>query len=408
MAVRRVLNEKDADAALSNQARGHLAPNGLPARAALAVLESTGILYANISPVIVTGLAQSATFDAESAGYVFSVNMYGTALGGFLVIFLAHRLAWRPTAAILLLGLICLDLISAFTSQPTLLYGVRFAHGLTSGVLIGVILSVIARMVSPERTLALCIGYQLTLGGVLTFVLTPLLAELGSRIVWLSLVGFALLALALLPLLGPYPQTPTAPPTSTRRGRAAGTLIAPALLALFVFQAGEMAAFSYVIELGLSYDFDAGFTSTAVAISLWIGGPAALLVTWWSIRSGRLLPVSTAVTLTAASVALLLVPAPVAFLLANVGFGIFFGIALSYLMGVASEMDASGRAGTAAGFAGNLGLATGPAVAAALVGDGLFERVLVFAVSAILISALLAAGPARALDRRNRTGRVEW
>ena len=57
------------------------APNGLPARLALAVLGSAGILYANSGPVIVSGLTQSSNFTAETAAYVFFANMYGTAIG---------------------------------------------------------------------------------------------------------------------------------------------------------------------------------------------------------------------------------------------------------------------------------------------------------------------------------------
>ena len=41
---------------------GRLSPDGVPARLVLALLESAGILYASLSPVIVTGLARSAGF----------------------------------------------------------------------------------------------------------------------------------------------------------------------------------------------------------------------------------------------------------------------------------------------------------------------------------------------------------
>ena len=78
-----------------------LAANGLAARVGLAILASTGILYANFSPVIVSGLAQSSNFTSETAGYVFSANMYGTAIGGFAVIFLINQLNWRWTAFVL-------------------------------------------------------------------------------------------------------------------------------------------------------------------------------------------------------------------------------------------------------------------------------------------------------------------
>ena len=180
------------------------------------------------------------------------------------------------------------------------------------------------------------------------------------------------------------------------------------MIALFLFQCGEMAAFSYVIELGFSYEFDAAFTSTAVALSLWVGGPAALLVTWWSTRSGRLQPFLLSALLMIASITLLLAPAQLPYLLANIGFGVFFSISFPYLMGMASEMDSTGRMGTIAAFAGNLGLATGPAIAGMLVGDDQFVRVLVFAIATVGVSVFLALGPAWMLDGINRTGKVDW
>lgn len=96
------------------------------------------------------------------------------------------------------------------------------------------------------------------------------------------------------------------------------------------------------------------------------------------------------------------------FLLANVGFGLFFGISFPYLMGVAAELDNSGQMGSLAAFAGNLGLAMGPMVAGFLAGGGRYEHVLVVAALAIAIAGVLIAGPARMLDNRNRTGKVIW
>ncbi len=374
----------------------------------LAILESAGILYAALSPVIVTGLAQSGVFSRAEAGYVFSSNMLGTALGGLAVIFFVHRLNWRRASALLLVALIILDLSSAISSAPTALYPLRFFHGLVGGVLIGVSMSVIARTVNPERTVALFIMLQLLTGGVLTLWLTPLLTSIGTSVIWVSLAGVSLLALLLLPLLGPYAIVNTDTDNSSEFARAPMHYVVLIMLALCVYQTGEMAAFAYVIELGFSYSFDAGFVSSAVAASLWIGGPAALFVTWWATRSGRLLPFLISAGLMVISVALLLLPLQAAFLAASIGFGVFFSISFPYLMGIASEMDNTGRMGTASGFAGNLGLAAGPAMAGVLLGDDQFVRVLVFAIAAIALSMFLALAPALMLDRKNRTGRVVW
>ena len=89
------------------------APNGVPARIALALLTTAGILYGNIGPVIVSGLAQTAQFTSETAGYVFSANMYGSAIGGFGVVLVLRRINWRISAAVLLALLMICDLMSA-------------------------------------------------------------------------------------------------------------------------------------------------------------------------------------------------------------------------------------------------------------------------------------------------------
>ena len=157
---------------------GSLAANGLPARIVLAILTSAGILYASLAPVIVSGLMQNPAFTGENAGYVFSVNMYGSAFGGFLIIFIVERLNWRLAAALLLVLIIGVDLLSALIDGVTQLYVLRFFHGVVGGGLIGVGMAVIARTTSPERTFAFLIVIQLVLGGIVTAALTPLLPEL--------------------------------------------------------------------------------------------------------------------------------------------------------------------------------------------------------------------------------------
>lgn len=387
-----------------------LAPNGVAARLVLAMLPTAGILYANVGPVIVSGLARRADFTGETAGYVLSADMYGSALGGFLIIFLVERLQWRPAAATLLLLVIAADLLSAWSSGATLLMVVRFLHGMAGGALIGVAASVIARTESPERTFGFLLAMQLLLGGIGVMLLTPLLDSVGVTLVWLSLAVFGLCTLALLPVLDSYPvrtakrldAAPTGP------GRAPLTIIAFGLAALFVYQAGEMAAFAYMIELGLHYGLGAEFVSFAIALSLWLGGPAALLVAWWSTRSGRLLPACGGLVLSTAVVSLLFVATPTAFLLANVGFGIVFSLTLPYLLGIASELDNTGRLAAVGGFVNSLGLATGPAIGAALLDDGQFVRVLGFAVSMLAAGAVLVIPAARGLDVRSKYGRIDW
>jgi MFS family permease len=385
-----------------------LAPNGIPARIVLAILTSAGILYANVAPVIVSGLALRPGFDAESAGYVYSANMYGTSIGGFAIVFLVQRLRWRAAAAMLLGLLVAADLLSAWFDAAAALYGIRFVHGLVGGALIGVGLAVIGRTESPERTIAFMLVVQLSLGGVGVAVLAPLVATLSVSVVWLSLVAFSVLALLLLPLLDDYPVNADRAHVAGSVARAPWLPIVLALVSLFCYQAGQMAAFAYMIELGNHYLFDAGFISLAIAMSLWIGGPAALLVAWWSTRSGRLRPVCLGILFTTGAFALLLVPEPSTFLVANIGYGVFFSLTIPYLFGVASEMDNTGQMAAFAGFVSSVGLASGPALAGMILGDAHFERLILLSIVMLCGSVALSIGPARLLDLKSKRGRATW
>ena len=92
----------------------------------------------------------------------------------------------------------------------------------------------------------------------------------------------------------------------------------------------------------------------------------------------------------------------------NIGLNVFFSLTIPYLLGVASEMDNNGQMAAVAGFVNSLGLASGPAMGAVVLGDGYFERGVLFAVIMLAASAALVAIPARILDQRSKRGRVVW
>jgi len=382
-------------------------PDGFAARIALAVLASAGIIYVNLAPVIVTGLAQSPEISSRTAGYVFSANMFGTAIGGLVITFLITHLEWRRTAIPLLGLLIGVDIMAVFVDNLSALTAIRFLHGLVGGALIGVGFSVISRIRNPEVTYSLLIFIQLSLGGLGIAVLTPFIPSMGMGIVWLSLAGFSIVTMLLIPFLDDYAFVKQADDDGDG-GRAPWRVIILTLLALFLFQAGEMAAFAYVIEIGIGYAFEPEIVNMSVAVSLWIGAPAALLVAWWSLRSGRMRPICIGTSLIMASISLLLIDDSLAFLFANIGFGIFFSLTIPYLLGISSELDNKGQIAAFAGFTSSLGLATGPAVAAFILQSGQLTQVVQFSIVLLIASILLILVPARILDQRMKRGETQW
>lgn len=385
-----------------------LAPNGFAARIVLAILAAVGILYANFGPLIVSGLAHRG-FSSANAGYLLSINLYGTALGGMLIVFVIRRVPWRAAAAALLITVLATDVWSIYVSDPQTLHTARFLHGIAGGAAMGVFGSVIARTTSPERTFALTVAIQQLLSGIGTVWLAPVVMNSGVAAIWVVLVAFTALGLVLLPSLDRYPErSERDADDSTTVRRGPWMAIALGCAALFAYQAGQMATFAYVIEFGERHELSAEFIGRAVAIGLWVGGPAAAFVSWWSTRSGRLRPAVIGALLTSAGVALFFLPGELAYLVANIGLAISFSLTIPYLLGVVAEMDNSGQMAALGGFINSLGLATGPAIAASILGDNHYERVVLFAVIALAATAFVVAVPARLLDARAKHGRVEW
>ena len=175
-----------------------------------------------------------------------------------------------------------------------------------------------------------------------------------------------------------------------------------------IFQAGQFSLFAYELELGGHYGFETDFVSLVLASALLGGGLTALIVAWWGTRVGRLIPMCVGVFGMAACAGLFLVPVVWTFMVAAVGFGACFSIAIPYLLGIGSEMDNSGQMAAVGSFINSLGLASGPAIAATLLDGDQYERVVIFSCLALLGSAIVGIPAARMLDQVSKHSRVMW
>jgi len=84
---------------------------------------------------------------------------------------------------------------------------------------------------------------------------------------------------------------------------------------------------------------------------------------------------------------------------ANCLMGITWGFTISYLLGLASRFDTTGQMAALGGFASKMGLASGPVVAAALLGEDNFELVIMVATAVMIMTALTVWLPARLQDK---------
>ena len=381
------------------------APNGEVARVLLAFLATAGLFYVNIMPALVDGLIQGLGFTNREAGLVGSANVYGAALGAFSAVFVVKRINWRSAAIVLLVGMIGIDLLSMLLSKAPILIGTRFVHGCVGGLLVGIGFAVMSRTTEVDRTFGYLLTIQFGLGGLGLIYLPPLVPDYGTTALFLSLIAFSTVTLLMLPFLSDYP--PRSDEQVIRKRPNYGGLVVLALLATFLFQAANMGIYAFAIGIGTHAMLDTLFVSNALGVAAWVAIIGSVLVILMSTRFGRLWPVGIAIVLTAVSIWFLhysdVKPGgweTSIYWWSNVLWGITWAFVISYLLGMCSEFDSTGQMAALGGFASKMGLASGPAIAALMVGDDNYGLLINMSVVALVLCLAAMAIPARVLDRR--------
>jgi hypothetical protein len=381
-------------------------PNGEIARVLLAFLATAGLFYVNIMPALVDGLIEGLGFSNREAGFVGSANVYGAALGAFSAVFVVKQINWRVAAVILLFGLMAFDFASMFVTNANVLIGTRFLHGCIGGLLVGIGFAVISRTTHADRTFGYLLTVQFGLGGLGLIYLPGLVPEYGTTALFMSLVTFSIVTLLMLPFLSDYPLEEKVEAASSRSNHK--KLAALALIATFLFQAANMGIYAFAIGIGKDATLEPGFISGALGIAAWIAIAGSVLVILMSTRFGRLIPVGIAIVLTAFGIWLLhfsdIKPGgweTSVYWWSNVLVGMTWAFVISYLLGMCSEFDSTGQMAALGGFASKMGLASGPAVAAMVVGQNNYGLLINISIIALVGCLLVMILPAWALDRES-------
>lgn len=376
-----------------------VAPNGMVARIILAFLTTAGIFYINIMPAVVNGLKDGLAFTNQQAGFVSSANLYGAAIGALTAVFLIKQIRWQKWSYGLLVALLIIDFICIYIQSPTMMIAVRGVHGLVGGLLVGIGFGVISRTKEADKTFGYLLFIQWGLGGLGLMYLPGLVPEYGTTALFISLMMFTFVTLLMMPFLPLY---------AINRDEELHKLdtsidwkpLSLNVFGIFLFQAANMGLFAYIIGLGRTEGLTLDFMSPALAMASWIALIGAFLVIVIGTKFGRTLPLTAAILLTAlCSWALHYSIDENVYLIANVIIGITWAFVLPYLFGICSELDSAGQMAALGGFASKMGLATGPMVAAFLLGEDNYTLVIDIAVITLIVCAFVIISPARLLDR---------
>ncbi|WP_228614606.1 MFS transporter [Alkalimonas sp.] len=372
--------------------------HGMAARVLLAFLATAGLFYVNIMPALVSGLIDGLGFSHRQAGLIASSNIYGAAIGALVAVFIVKSWRWKPVCTALLLTLISLDFLSMWIQHPWVMLALRGVHGCIGGLLVGIAFAVIARTEQVHKTFGMLLLVQFGLGGLGVMVLPPMVPVVGAWILFLALILFSTTALLMLPFLQDYPVSQSSKQASTSAIRRKPLLAS--ILAVFLFQAANMGLYAYIIDLGEQAGLSMTTIAPALGVSAWLGILGSGLVILFSTRFGRMLPLFCGILITAiATFALHFSALAWVFWLANIAVGITWAFSIAYLLGICAEFDKAGQMAALGGFASKMGLASGPLIAALLLGNTQYPLLINVAVVMLIAAALVTLYPARLLDR---------
>lgn len=380
------------------------APDGIPASVMLAFLATAGLFYVNIMPALVSGLIDGLGFSNREAGFVGSANVYGAACGALIAVFIVRRLPWRRIAVVALLILLTLDLISTLVTSALPLIGLRFVHGIVGGTSVGVGLAVMARTAIPDRAFGMLLTVQYGAGGIGIMFLPGLARDHGPEVLFLALAGFTAITLLMLPFLAEYPPREYVPASTRAPGRIDRLPLIRTLVAVFLFQAANMGLSAFIIPLARHYGLEDGFISGTIGVANWIGALGSIAVIWMAGRFNRTAPITGVLLLSIAGCAAFLYSGiGLVFIAANITTAIAWSFLIPYFFGMCSDFDRAGQSATLAGFFSKLGLASGPAAAALLLGEDNYALLIGVSVSALVMCGLAVIVPARRLDAGRRS-----
>jgi MFS transporter, DHA1 family, inner membrane transport protein len=375
------------------------APEGLLATVLLAFLATAGLFYVNIMPALVAGLIDGLGFTNRQAGFVGSANVYGAACGALVAVFLVRRVPWRRAEAMALVMLLLLDLVSTQVTTAGPLTALRFLHGVVGGVSVGIGLAVMARTRVPDRAFGMLLTVQYGAGGLGVMFLPRLAHQFGPQVLFLALAGFTLITLLMLPFLAEYPPRER---LAAVDGASPAVKRAPLLLtliAVFLFQASNMGLSAFIIPLGRHYGLEDTFISNTLGFASWVGVLGSIAVIWMAGRYGRALPVAAALVVTLVGIAAFLrSDAGWVFIAANAVTAVTWSFLIPYFFGMCADFDPAGRSATLAGFFSKMGLASGPAAAALLLGEANYGLLITVSLVGIALCGVAVLGPARRLD----------
>lgn len=339
-----------------------------------------------IQPLLIGGWAGQG-FSESELGLLAAADLMGMAVASVAGLFWVKRLPWRPVALAGLIAVMAGNLLCIGAAELIHLIALRLLAGLGAGSVVVLTMSVIARTSHPDRYTAFFIGSEVFFQSIAFTLFAGMAAEQGIDSLYYLFAGLAAATMVLVGFLPHSGASEAIDETGTAVTEPVGRgILLMILAAMAIFFLAQSALWAFVERIGSGAGLEAEGIGNALAISGLFSLSGALFAGWLDLRWGRVVPLIIAAGAQIILLALLQGEMSLIYFTIVFGlFGFFWNVGIPYQVGVLVSHDKEMRfAALIPAFQG-LGLATGPALAGAFLGDGSYLPVNIIAGVALLL-----------------------
>jgi predicted MFS family arabinose efflux permease len=351
-------------------------------------LAITGGQVVVVQPGYVQGLVEFAGFSDKQAGYITSAEMFGFLFTTLLLIYIAPRMNWRKLF-VTFLFIVCIgNFASIGVQQFEPLAFLRFVVGAGAGGLVSLGFTAVGLSSKPDRNFGLTIVMALSYAAIVLLAMPTIYAAVGMKGIFILFGSFAAAGLFFVrqaPVSGEKQA-----PVESEVASISWRLKNMALAAIFFYFVAQGAVWSYLFLIGTAGGSSQQEVATGLSFAQFAGVAGGLTAAILGARIGRAIPLS---------IGILAGIAPLMFLFGTIGafayaiavcvYNYAWNLAHPFLLGAMASFDRSGRLLIYTVASWKLGLAIGPALAAAIISEGDYSKVNWLGTAAFTVSLLL-------------------
>ena len=349
-------------------------------------IATTGIGFAMILPIIVGGIVDQMGFGREMVGWLAAANISGIGIGGLAAAFFIGRTSLTRIIQFGLVGMILFDLASIPVREESALLLLRFCSGLAGGLVYGTAMAVFSGLKNSIRGFGLYVITFCVTGAIITTALPFLIEAAGIE------AGFAILALMeLIALAGTGAVRQLKPRATSREIASLQYLLSrkPVILALlgyFLMQMAGGTVYAYLERIGKEAGLSADFIGITVGLSYLLGLSGGAIVVMLGNKRGLWFPIAIGMAGLLLGMSMLWwSEIPLVFFVGNCFFGLSWSVAIPYFQQLQSQQDPQGKVVSFGTLLNMGGRATGPAIAAATLGNSPFQSVIWISITAVIL-----------------------